>query len=252
MKNIWQRSTLSFCFISLLVSVVFSSDMDCPIYSQFGQDKYLDLPFHSQFGQDKYLYENCFGEKRNGVFIDIGACEPVLGNNTYFFEMHLGWTGICIEPIQEFYEKLKANRSCICINGCVSNRIGPISFLRVRGYPCALSGIIENYHPGHVNRIDSEISLWGGSKETITIESYNLNQLLTEKNIYHIDYLSIDVEGSEMSILRTIDFARFDIDVIGIENNYGEHFEQFLVPLGYKKIAIVGVDEIYRKRKDIR
>ncbi len=209
--------------------------------------------FHSQFGQDKYLYENCFGEKRNGVFVDIGACEPILANNTYFFENHLGWTGICIEPITEFYEKLKAQRSCVCINGCVSNKIGPVSFLRVHGFPCALSGIIENFNEGHIFRINHEIAQFGGSSEIISINSYNITELLLEHNIQYVDYLSIDVEGSEMSILQSIDFNRITIDVIDVENNNNDdRFERILIPLGYEKIAHLGVDEIYRKRENIR
>ena len=165
----------------------------------------------------------------------------------------MGWTGICIEPIAEFYEKLKTHRSCVCINGCVSNKTGPVSFLRVHGFPCALSGIIENFNEGHISRINREITKFGGSAEIISINSYDLTALLMQHNIQYIDYLSIDVEGSEMSILQSIDFNRITIDVIDVENNNNDdRFERVLIPLGYKKIAHLGVDEIYRKKENIR
>jgi FkbM family methyltransferase len=221
----------------------------CPNHSQYGQGKYPHLPFQSQFGQDIFLYETCFGEEKNGIFVDIGACDPIKFSNSYFFENHLGWNGICIEPIHALYEKLKSVRSCLCIHGCISDKVGPVPFLQVNGYPYGLSGILENLNPNHINWIDQEIVRNGGSKEIILIESYNLSQILEENNIAHIDYLSIDTEGSEMSILRTIDFNRFDISVIGIENNTrSNQLEKFLRPLGYKKIAVIGVDEIYKKR----
>ncbi len=56
-----------------------------------------------------------------------------------------------------------------------------------------------------------------------------------------------------MSILQSIDFNRITIDVIDVENNNNDdRFERILIPLGYEKIAHLGVDEIYRKRENIR
>ena len=54
-----------------------------------------DLGYKSQFGQDKFLNENIFKNKRNGVFIDIGAHDGITYSNSYVFEKQLDWTGIC-------------------------------------------------------------------------------------------------------------------------------------------------------------
>lgn len=53
--------------------------------------------YHSQCGQDFFLSKVIFPNKRDGVFIDIGANHPTIINNTYYFEM-IGWTGLAFEP----------------------------------------------------------------------------------------------------------------------------------------------------------
>ena len=212
--------------------------------------------FYSQCKQDSYLYENVFKEKRNGVFVDIGASDGIHLSNTYFFEKYMGWTGICIEPIPEIFSLLRTNRKCICIQGGISDRQGKAPFLRItppiNASPACridmLSGNLEKYDPRHLERVRQALALDGGSSEVIIVNFYTFNQILQENKIYHVDYLSIDTEGGELDILKSIDFSRFDIDIINVENNYNSpSFQQFLEPLGYKKIATLSVDEIYKK-----
>lgn len=203
--------------------------------------------FYSQYQQDQYIYKKFFWKKRNGVFVDIGAHDGVSLSNTYFFEKYMDWKGICIEPIPEVFERLKTNRNCLCIQGCIYDKRETVPFLKITGWAEMLSGIVENYDPQHLNRIQWEISLNGGTSEIINVKCYNINQLLLDNNIRHVDYLSIDTEGGELGILQSIDFNQIDIDVIEVENNYGEHFREFLEPLGYWKMGNLGPDEVYKK-----
>lgn len=53
------------------------------------------------------MNERFFKNLKNGVFFDIGAHDGVSLSNTYFFEKELGWSGICLEPIPEVFERLK-------------------------------------------------------------------------------------------------------------------------------------------------
>ena len=207
--------------------------------------------FYSQYKQDQYVYENCFKDKKNGVFVDIGAHDGITLSNTYFFEQTMRWTGICVEPIPEVYNRLKDNRHCLCVQGCIFDNQESVPFLKISGWAEMLSGIVENYDPQHVKRIQREIELNGGQSEIIYVKCYNLTELLLDNRIQHVDYLSIDTEGGELGILQSIDFSRIDIDVIEVENNYHGPFQAFLEPLGYRKICDLGPDEIYRKIKDI-
>lgn len=209
----------------------------------------LCAKFYSQDGQDSFIYNSFFKNKIGpGIFVDIGAHDGLTYSNTYFFEKELGWTGICIEPLPEIFNKLTKNRTCICINGCISNTNGLAQFLSIQGYSEMLSGLIDNYHPKHLDRIENELTQHGGKKEVITTQCYRLKDLLEKYNITHIDYLSIDTEGSELDILKSIDFSLMDIDIISVENNYNDpNFNKYLSSHHYKLVKKIGGDEIYQK-----
>ncbi len=83
----------------------------------------------------------------------------------------------------------------------------------------------------------------------------------------HIDYLSLDVEGAELQILKTIHFHKLTIDIIGVEHNnyYGgskwskkqslltlsklRHFFNALG--GYKEIQVIHADIFFQRIKSI-
>lgn len=54
--------------------------------------------YYSQAGEDEFLNKNYFKNKRGGTYIELGALDGVLYSNTKFFQDHLDWSGILIEP----------------------------------------------------------------------------------------------------------------------------------------------------------
>lgn len=224
----------------------------CVIVIEFLQSE--EMTFYSQCGQDKYLYENVFSDKKNGVFVDIGANDGISLSNTYFFEKNRGWTGICVEPNLDVFKLLQTNRTCTCVQGCVSDKNGTVQFLQVKdlsGHRLdMLSGIMDKYDSRHLDRVRREVaSVKGSSMEVLPIRCYTLNQLLLDHNIHHVDYLSIDTEGGEVDILKAIDFSLCDIDIINVENNFNSpEFSKVMEDLGYQKIATLEQDEFYRKK----
>lgn len=238
------RSSLFVIVICLVFAIAISQLNMIPAFAETQK-------FYSQYQQDQYVYENFFKNKQNGVFVDIGAHDGISLSNTYFFEKFMGWKGICVEPNPEVYNQLKQNRNCLCVQGCIYDKRESVPFLKITGYAEMLSGIMENYDPQHLRRIQNEIAYYGGKSEIIDVKCYNLTQLLLDNGIQHVDYLSIDTEGGEFGILRSIDFSRLDIDVIEVENNYHEPFQPFLESHGYKKVCDLGPDEIYCKSKDV-
>lgn len=178
--------------------------------------------YYSQCGQDRFVHDRFFKNMRNGVFIDIGAHDGVRLSNTYFFEKELGWTGICFEPIPEVFEQLKNNRRSLCVQGCVSNENVDKLFLNVVGPSSMLSGILEKYEEPHLKRIQLEIAQLGGYCDYFNVHCYLLNDILEAEGISHVHFLSLDTEGGELDILKSIDFAKYQIDVITVENNYND------------------------------
>ena len=62
----------------------------------------------------------------------------------------------------------------------------------------------------------------GSTTEVIKINTKKLQTIFDENNISHVNYLSIDVEGAEFEVIKSINFDKVFIDVIGFENNYND------------------------------
>ncbi len=196
--------------------------------------------YYSQIGQDETVNSRYFKNKRDGVFVDIGAHNGVTFSNSCFFERALGWKGIAVEPISEVYEELKKNRTCECVRGCITDFTGPGDFVRIKS-PFVntemLSGLLQKYDPRHMERVKREIETYGGSYEIIKVDCYLINDLLNKMGFNHIDLLSLDTEGGEFEIISSIDFSKFEIDVITLEDNYHDsRFIPFLESKGYRCI----------------
>ena len=205
-------------------------------------------PYYSQCGQDKYLNEVIFKNKKNGVFVDIGAHDGISFSNTCYFEQYLGWTGLCVEPYSERFEELCHNRKAICVQCCVSNFNGSAEFLKISGPKDSemLSGMYNSYDPRHVTRIKDQINDLGGTAELIQVPVVTLTSLLLQHNLKKVDFISIDTEGGELEIIKSIDFNVIDIDVIVVENNYGTpDITNFLADKGYHCVGQIEQDQIY-------
>lgn len=227
----------------LINTVVFASLEDLKLIYE-NHNHTLGLKFYSQYEQDRFLYQKFFKDVKNGVFVDIGAHDGISFSNSYFFEQTLDWTGICIEPIPEVYALLKKRRKAICIEGCICSKWNTVPFLRYKGDREMFSGIID---PSRFSYDQNDFhTKFGDTAEIITVKCFDLTQLLLEYGITHVNYLSLDTEGGELDILKSIDFNLIEIDVIGVENNISSScFRDFLIPLGYKKVIGLGVDEIF-------
>jgi len=204
--------------------------------------------YYSQWGQDKFIVEQLLHRKQEGTFVEIGANDGVTFSNTYYFEKNLDWNGIAIEPLPNTYKKLRNNRKCITVNACVSDVNGTVPFLELDGYTEMFSGIVNKLDARHLARVETTQNKHGGSKNIIDVPSLPLNNLLKNHSFSNIDYLSIDTEGGEFDILKSINFDDINIDIISVENTYSRrYFQKFLRKCGFKLVAIVG-DEIYQKQ----
>ena len=213
--------------------------------------------YYGQFMQDKFLNEQIFKDKKNGIFIEIGAYDGITSSNTYFFEKNLNWHGICIEPVQELYEKIIKNRTAHAIHGCIWHTSGPALFLKVMypdGRPHELSGLILTYDKRSLKQLED---YWIKDKkymvEKINTHCFLFNELCKNHAYTFIDYLSIDTEGSELDIIKSIDFKTIKIKVIGVENNYQDPaLLNFLKTKGYDFLIRIGVDDFFMQKQDVK
>ncbi len=199
--------------------------------------------FCSQHGQDKWLVEYVLSHQRAGFFVDVGAYDGIEISNTWLLESKYGWSGICVEPIPSVFAKLRQNRRCECVQGCVASYDGETTFLEVEGNE-TLSGMAATVSGPHQARIE------GSKIRKLRVPCFRLDTLLKERGVSKIDFLSIDTEGSELAILRSIDWRTVKIGAICVENTYhGDLIAELLCRQGYRLDAILAGDEIYVQTK---
>ena len=67
-------------------------------------------PCFSSAGEDMILRHLIGSDKMDGFYVDVGAYQPVLSSNTYFFYLN-GWRGINIEArpgSQALFDKVRS------------------------------------------------------------------------------------------------------------------------------------------------
>ena len=206
------------------------------------------IKYFSQFRQDEFVDKVVFNNMRGGFFVDIGAHDGLSLSNSLFFEKYRKFNGLCIEPNPNVYTKLKAHRKCMTLNVCITETEQLVKFQVVEGYAQMLSGIVDKYHRDHIERIDNYIMEYGGTKAEIIVKGIPL-QNIDLLNGISIDFLSIDTEGNELGILRSIDFKKNYITCLSVENNYNdEKIEQLMKENEFLKVYRLGDDDIYLKK----
>jgi len=202
--------------------------------------------YPSQAGQDKIIKDHFFKNKKKGFFIEIGAYDGIQGSNCCHFEKLLNWDGIAIEPSSIQFEKLKKNRNCKLFNNAMSNEIKEVEFIEVIEGLTQMSGINEKYYKRNLDYISNDTK---SKIQNYKLKTITFNQVIPQ-NI-NIDYLSIDIEGGEMDLLKSINFDKNNIKVISLENNTPAelNFKSFFENKKFIYFDRVGNDEIFYNSK---
>jgi FkbM family methyltransferase len=177
---------------------------------------------NAQLCQDLWvLWET--GGKRNGYFVEFGATNGVTLSNTCLLEKAYGWNGILAEPFAVWHGDLARNRSARIDHRCVWSRTGEqLEFVATPANPEYAGLMVRAFDDVH-----------GAARarlgQSTVVRTISLSDLLREHDAPgHIDYLSIDTEGSELDILEPFDFSRYRVDLISVEHAYNNTKRQAL------------------------
>ena len=183
----------------------------------------MDLRFRTgQWGQEVVIDCLCYPSRKEthtGIFIEVGAWDGVEISNTYYLEKYRGWSGLLIEPIKSKAEEAKHNRWVPVWEGCVGNGDGETEFLHVIGYSEMLSGINNSIHPQHRARMMKEVSDFKQKTEILKLPCRTLNSLMTEHHLQAVDFLSLDAQTAELSILKSYNPTYYPIKAILMDLN---------------------------------
>jgi FkbM family methyltransferase len=150
--------------------------------------------FNSQSGEDRELY-NKYLNYESGFFIELGAMNGIIYSNTLFFENNLNWTGVLIEPTNQFESLVNNRPNCKNFNYAVSKVNGLVEF--IGNYACG--GIASTMPEGH--RTGNNLG-----DDKYLVKSMPISDILKDLSIERVDLFSIDVEGGELEVLETFDW----------------------------------------------
>ncbi|HEY0640291.1 MAG TPA: FkbM family methyltransferase [Pseudonocardiaceae bacterium] len=205
------------------------------------------LASHSYQGQDLFVVE-ALGGLHGGFFLDSGASDGVSGSNTLLLESAFGWRGICVEPNEQLFARLRSARRCACVNCCLYDRTGDVPFFEAAG---VLGGIVDEYDPGHLRYARSVVATRLGQDQdrAVTKPARAIRSVLRQFAAPRvIDYWSLDTEGSELTILNSFPFDEYVVRVITVEHNLTparEEIRLFLQARGYRRAKVLGIDDGY-------
>jgi FkbM family methyltransferase len=208
-------------------------------------------PSFSQVGEDlviNYLFQLL--RIKQPAYLDIGANFPVVGNNTYFF-YNKGCKGVCIEPDPELYEKIrKARPADTVLNAGIGLNGNSSADLYI--FPHPYTGW-NTFSKPEAEKKERETGI--RPREIRSTPLKTINEVIAAHFDSCPNLISIDVEGLDLDILRTLDFSKYKPEVICAETlSFSIHHHQeekigeigrFLETKGYFVFADTYVNTIF-------
>jgi FkbM family methyltransferase len=183
-------------------------------------------------GYEELIIRDFFGGKKEGVFVDVGCYLPRELSTTYYLEDQLGWTGIGIDAQRKFATGWKKDRPrSTFVATAISDTDGETLTLFIAGTTASL----EKW----------AMEIFTKDLEEIQVKTITLDTLLDMHVIDKVDFLSIDIDGAEISALKGFDIQRFKPDLCGIEAAKPELVKEYFAANGYELIEkYLKVDKI--------
>jgi FkbM family methyltransferase len=203
----------------------------------------------AQQGEDIVLYHvarDLLGSP-HPTYLDIGAADPIQGNNTYLMYATLGGRGVLVEPNPTFAAALRSARPRDTV---VEAGIG-VSATDAADYYVIKDDPLHNTFSS-----DQVASLQRGKSESVVervvkMPLLDINQVIARYLGKAPDVLSTDVEGLDYAILCTLDLERFRPGCICAETaamwspEQNSDITKYLLSVGYVVRGGSTVNTIY-------
>ena len=215
------------------------SKMHPLIWQKLGQAKnefaYLSKKYHCD--ENLIPVFKKFLSKDNGFYVDVGSSDGRAASNTYHLEKFQNWQGVLIEPIMHAHFRSREIRD----------------LKRNIFFNCAL--VSKNYNQKSVELLYSGLmtisseSIFSGkewadlgskflSNGEVVTPFYTVARTLQSVLIEsiapaRINFLTIDVEGAELSVLQGVNFSDWVFEYILIETPEGSDAFKKLLDEGY-------------------
>ena len=191
-----------------------------------------------EFGEDIFI-SRLLNDINKGRYVDVGCYHPFKGSLTAkLYER--GWSGVNIDISKTTIDLFNISRKKdINLNIAATNFDGETFF----------------YENSPINQQNSLIKT-NDQQLKIKIKCFSLNTILEQNKIDSFDYLNIDVEGSEIEVIKGINFNKFNPTLITIENNdllledyFKSEIYKILVDNKYTLVNKIGVTNFFVHNK---
>ena len=178
----------------------------------------------------------------NGYYVELGANNGINFANTLALEKKKNWKGVLIEPALNNFLELLKNRSnenhfdcCACVPFDFKNETLTLFY----GDQMSVGENSQNFHDDYKKKATDSLKI---SENTPDFEQQikfaavakPITTVLDDaKAPPKIDFLSLDVEGAELEVLKGLDFSKYTFDWMAIESAKISEIQDYLSPFGY-------------------
>jgi FkbM family methyltransferase len=163
-------------------------------------------PKHFSQHDEELIIRDFFGDKRNGVFVDVGANHYRVNSTTYYLEKYLGWGGLAIDAIADFKKEYDLHRPltrffCFYVSDHSDDRVD----------------FYINQQNKRISTGSGDLARKQGPFEKAEIATITLNDLLARAGIERFDLLSMDIELAEPAALAGFEIKKYRPALVCIE-----------------------------------
>lgn len=204
-------------------------------YSQSGEDLIAD-----------YFFES-IGIKQP-TYIDIGANQPIKGNNTYLFYLK-GGKGICVEPDISLISSLKKARP----RDVILN-IGVSVTVAAKADFYFFDGHYSAWNTFSKEDADKKSKESGIVYRQAKVQLETVGNIADEYDFQMVNFISLDVEGLDLAILKSMDFNKIRPELICVETiefslnntmNKNQEIINYMLTQGYRVYADTNLNTLF-------
>ena len=196
---------------------------------------FINREYYSHSKEDKFIL-NKFNPKK-GFYVDVGCHHPTRLNNCHLLYKN-GWRGINIDLNKISIDLFNyVRKEDVNVNIAVSLKIGKVKYYYDKPLSLYNSLLKKNY-----------------LKYSNVIKSNRLDNIIQKTRFKNkeIDFLSIDVEGKDLDVLKSLNFKKYNPKSICIEiwkGKYKNIIYNFLIKKKYRLVKIKRENFIFLKSK---
>ena len=203
----------------------------------------------SSSGEDRivlYLFQSLKVDKPS--YLDLGANHPLNGNNTFLFYKD-GGKGVCVEAQPALCRLIKSARprdTCLNVAVGVNNSQDNVKFY-----------VFDQVGVSTMDSEEADKRIKGGKeklREIIEVPLLDINTIIKTNFKTYPEFLSVDIEGLDVQVIKSLDLESYPIPVIcveiveystGYKKTSNSEVEDYLTDKGYFLYADTYINSIF-------